>query len=459
MFDDVADVQFEVDIGQKNLNVTRLERRMRGCDAFVGLYPYPGGITENPSLADANEASRYFRLEIELAMRAGLPSIIFYDRRFHPAIRPLRGFSALPFNAVDIEPPIPTAFRVSVQTAFREFCQRLDADIKGRRAGFGARRDRNDVGLLVPRGKGGYSEAAIEAIKDVARSVARCDELIDLGAKWPPVANADLFDQLDSMDWMITDVGRKTASTGVLGLIHSRFVPAIRMVQSAGPPEPAAWRRKTGIGTMFGGLDVGYRKDIIYWRDDVRSLRTEFENRVEVALRPPKSIKTIDDARNYFRDASGKRYVFVSYSSHDYRLAEEIVAVLRGNFPTVFDYRDSDESLPPGSPWRDQIKQKIEEAHFGIILISKSYLESGHCLWEAGLFRNKFIEQKKNNDEASRITLIPVLLEVRVQVTFRRVWKTPKRVAPAQKIGRARLRGNLLGGWNAWRNKRQSQHE
>ena len=69
LFDDVADVHFEVDIGFKNLNVTRLERRIRGCDAFVCLYPYPGGIsTREPAPGDTLQASTYFRLELELAI-------------------------------------------------------------------------------------------------------------------------------------------------------------------------------------------------------------------------------------------------------------------------------------------------------------------------------------------------------------------------------------------------------
>ena len=179
------------------------------------------------------------------------------------------------------------------------------------------------------------------------------------------------------------------------------------MAQDEGPPEPAAWRRKIGIGTIFGGLDVGYRKDIIYWRDDVRSLRTELSNRVDVALSPPREeevIKTRDDARNYFRRASGKRHVFVSYSRDDFRLAEEIVAALRGSFPTVFDYRDDNKSLPAGSPWRERVKQKIKEAHFGVMLISKSYLASGYCTWEMGLFIDAALERK---DE---VTLMPVKL-------------------------------------------------
>src|SRR3954447_8546662 len=89
IFSEIADVQFEVDIGLKNLNVTRLERRIRDCDAFVGLYPFPGGQTFEPAPADALKASRYFRLEMELAARARRPGIIYYDKRYQSAIQSL----------------------------------------------------------------------------------------------------------------------------------------------------------------------------------------------------------------------------------------------------------------------------------------------------------------------------------------------------------------------------------
>ena len=189
MFDEVADVQFEVDIGLKNLNVTRLERRIRECDAFVGLYPYPNNGADKPSPEDAIKASRYFRLEIELAARARLPSIIFFDSRFRPAIRRLRGFSEKMFEPTDVQPPLRDKFRIDVKTTFQAFCKKLDVEIHARAAGFANNADRRQAGLLVPRGKGGYSEPAIRAIEDVAASHGY-DDLVDLGREWPPVADA-----------------------------------------------------------------------------------------------------------------------------------------------------------------------------------------------------------------------------------------------------------------------------
>ena len=42
LFGEIAEVQFEVDEGLSVVNVTRLERMIRDCDAFIGIYPFPG---------------------------------------------------------------------------------------------------------------------------------------------------------------------------------------------------------------------------------------------------------------------------------------------------------------------------------------------------------------------------------------------------------------------------------
>lgn len=404
MLDEIADVQFEVDSGLKNLNVTRLERRIRDCDAFVGLYPFPGAPTDEPSPGETLKASRYFRLEMELAARAARPSIVFYDRRFQSAIQPLKGFSEKTFGPHDVR-DMATRFRLEIKTAFQEFCRRLGAEIQGRAAGFEANRSRREVGLLVPRGKSGYPKSAIGAIEEVAHEVG-CSELLDLG--WPPVANARLFDQLDSLDWIFADVGPQTAATGMLGLIHSRFIPAIRMLKHGGLPAPDKWADSMDIGRLFGSLDVGYRKDIVYWRGDVKSLRTQLRDRAHVALSPPNThevIKTHEEALKYFRLATEKRQVFVSYASADHAIAQQLVSVLREHFPTVFDYRDGGESLPPGTNWREKIKSEILSAQFGILLLSQAYDNSGYCKWEGGLL--------VDGHHSRQLPLFPVLLDVK----------------------------------------------
>src|SRR5215211_8380099 len=72
-----GNLQFEVDVGVKATNVTRLEMFVRDADAFVGIYPFPSEADERPDAETALKESRYFRLELDLALRSRRPVIVF----------------------------------------------------------------------------------------------------------------------------------------------------------------------------------------------------------------------------------------------------------------------------------------------------------------------------------------------------------------------------------------------
>ena len=78
----VADLHFEVDLGTFATNVTRLERMVRGSNAFLGIYPFSGAFDVTPSREDLLRESRYFRLELDLAIRSRKPAMIFSDKRY-----------------------------------------------------------------------------------------------------------------------------------------------------------------------------------------------------------------------------------------------------------------------------------------------------------------------------------------------------------------------------------------
>ncbi len=131
---------------------------------------------------------------------------------------------------------------------------------------------------------------------------------------------------------------------------------------------------------------------------------------MQVALRPPdehEAIKTLQEALKYFRLASRKLRIFVSYAGDDRDTAEKLVAVIRGKFPTVFDYRDRGKSLPPGSRWREEIKKEILGTQFGVLLISQAYKRSGYCNWEKDLLVDAHQDRS--------MPLFPVLLDVRAR--------------------------------------------
>src|SRR5882762_8582939 len=88
LFKDLAEVQFEVDESTFSTNVTRLERMLRDADAFIGIYPFSGSSEDALKPEELRAQSKYFRLEIDLAIRSQKPAIIFYDKRFGDSIRP-----------------------------------------------------------------------------------------------------------------------------------------------------------------------------------------------------------------------------------------------------------------------------------------------------------------------------------------------------------------------------------
>ena len=92
----------EVDEGTFATNVTRLERMIRAADAFIGIYPFPGSPEEAQKPDELRKASRYFRLELDLAIRSRKPAIIFYDERYGNILKCPDDITSVPFNFREI---------------------------------------------------------------------------------------------------------------------------------------------------------------------------------------------------------------------------------------------------------------------------------------------------------------------------------------------------------------------
>ena len=101
IFHDFAHVYFEVDVGQKPICMTRLERMIQSADAFVGIYPFPDP-NEYPTREKLLEASRYFRLEQELALRSRKPALVFYDKRYGGLLAGAPPMTTHPFDFNDL---------------------------------------------------------------------------------------------------------------------------------------------------------------------------------------------------------------------------------------------------------------------------------------------------------------------------------------------------------------------
>lgn len=77
--------------------------------------------------------------------------------------------------------------------------------------------------------------------------------------------------------------------------------------------------------------------------------------------------------------------VMISYRSDDVAFVEELVAYCKSR--DVYPWLDRD-GIPPGSPWRDVLLEKLRTCDACIVVLSPRYLASEHCRMEAFVARS-----------------------------------------------------------------------
>ena len=80
-----ATIAFRVDRGITSTSTTRLERMIRDADAFVAFWSLDEAVAKDREARLKH--SRYFRLELDMALRARKPGIVFADRRYSGLVR------------------------------------------------------------------------------------------------------------------------------------------------------------------------------------------------------------------------------------------------------------------------------------------------------------------------------------------------------------------------------------
>lgn len=377
LFKEVAQVQFEVDEGKLPTNVTRLERMIRNSDAFVGIYPFPG-VPEGVSAVEAlKDESKYFRLEIDLAIRSQKPAIIFYDQDYGDLVRPPDNIFSVSFNKNEITGAGGFPSFQRHKREFIKFCEVVskrkdydDIQIAG---------EKNAVAIAFSPDPFGTSEQIAKYTSSIRRILEKYNYTDIKEISCPVSLSNNLFRLLEKVDFAIVDHGGPLAKSGLPSYLHGRFIPMIRVQQIS---ESADGGNDELERFLFNGLEVGYKKDKISW-DGKETLLRELESRIQVIRANVKRINTFEEAEKYFLSASlRKEAVFVSYSGKDVDMAKKIISALTRHYQEVFDYRDG-KSIKPGEPWIEEIYQKLKRSAIGINLLSSSYLQSGHCLHEA----------------------------------------------------------------------------
>jgi TIR domain len=395
LFSEVAEPQFEVDAGHFATNVTRLERMMRASEAFLGIYPFTDIENDPPSREKLLSASKYFRLEFEMAIRAQKLALVFFDKRYKGLFIGPTSMWSMEFDALEVTgrggSPRATHYRQTLRW-FSDMIFKAKQYLAPQPG-----RAKTGVALALPPETGekvGYSREAIDTIQSVLEERGFDDIRI---VKWPPLLDQALVTLLADVDWVIADIGDDDVGMSLLAYLHGAFVPTMRLWRVEDPLSPLP----TFARTLYGWTEVGYEKDILRWNDP-QTLLDGLSGRLVSLEAPVRRISTSQEARAYFEEASlRKEAVFLSYSGKDQDFARSLSSELRKRFQVVFDYRDG-QSIRPGEPWIQEIFDQLATAAVGIPLYSKDYLASGNCVHE--------LEQMVALSDSHKLALMPIKL-------------------------------------------------
>jgi TIR domain-containing protein len=398
LFSEQSEVQFEVDQPRGPneealaLNVTRLERMIRSADAFIGIYPFPDA-TAAPAPGTATESSKYFRLEVEMALRAAKPMLLLYDQRYGSLFNYAHGPMVRQFDAHEIVGGGMMPSADLYRRTFRTFCSQVRTGMSYAAEMTGE--PRTAVGVAVPVGgadAGAYDSTDVDAVETVLDEAGYTEVR---RVSWPPVLDRRTFNLVREVDWMLVDIGPSMIATGLPAFLHGQFMPMIRARRVAGPEtsSTSAFDR-----SLYGSVDVGYVDNVLTWSDQ-SELRERLTQQLVALVAPVTRITTLETAERYFRRASlRKETIFLSYAGEDRIMAARLSAELQKRFQSVFDYRHG--AMRGGQPWVRQIFGQLAESAAGIALLSESYLKSGNCLHEA--------EQMVALYDAGKIRLFPI---------------------------------------------------
>ncbi len=386
------EVQFEVDEGTQDgkkvpSNVTRIERKIREADAFVGIYPLPDELDASPSVEDLRKQSRYFRLELDIARRVGLPIIVFSDRRYAKTLNLSSAAHKAPFDSRELPDDVTNVAEKKFRRAIGHFYE----DVEGWVGRGGNACEERQVGMVLSDED--YDASTEDLLKKalVGWDVRRLP--------WPPQLQAKDYAELDRFDWLVLDCGRAASLTGIVPYIHACAIPTMRVRRVAseeegGGPEEAM---------MFGGLEIGYADPRKQARWQTPEQLVERVTSLNEALKHPATlIPNAEEAARYFRRAADVEVnAFLSCAGADIEFAARLAAELKKRFNDAFYYKHPGD-LTPGSEWMTEIAEKIDDAQVGIILHSRAWLESGYCEYE----RDQMIRRRADH----ALELIPVKL-------------------------------------------------
>ena len=382
----IATITFRVDRGKFSTSTTRLERMIRDADVFVGVWPLPGEPDKMWDQEELANQSRYFRLELGMAIRARKPGIVFVDQRYGKVLQTPPGIERLTYDAQEIllsaNSPSWWWLHAKVERYWRE----LRRQLAGRQ--LDAPFAEGCVGVV----SGHYDDIdAGRVTEEAVLSQGFFDPV-----RLPATLSLAGLNELRRCDFVIADVTGLEIET-MTAFLYGQSVPVLRTRRGTDQAQATVVE-----DVLFGNLTVGYRKDVTGWSTEPE-LRDGLRERLGVIAQRAVLIGDQKAATTYFSSAAKRKEpVFLSYAGEDADLAAQFATALREHFQEIFDYRQRG-SLPIGEHWQDQIARKLSATAVGVILFSDHYSQSPHCVDECRQLYDASLNE--------RAKLLPVKLD------------------------------------------------
>ncbi len=361
----LATIAFRVDRAKFATSTARLERMIRDANAFVGIWPLPGETNARWDQADLANQSRYFRLELDMAIRAHKPGIVFIDRRYGNLLQTPPDIERLTYDAQEISLSANAPSWSRLRARLKRYWRDLRPQLAGRP--LNEPFDEGRVGVVFGR----YDD--VDAV-GIAEEEVRHQGFEPI--RLPVTLSIACLNDLRRCDWVIVDIAEPKIEA-MSAFLYGQFVPVMRTRR--GTNESSA---SVVEDVLFGDLTVGYRKDVTRWSTEPE-LRAGLRDRLDVIAEPAFLVGDQAAAIDYFSSAAKrKELVFLSYAGKDAAIGKQFDVALRARFQNVFNYRELG-SLQVGEYWQDQIARKLSATAVGVILFSKHYADSGYCMDES----------------------------------------------------------------------------
>jgi hypothetical protein len=376
-------IQFEVDEGKLSTNVTRLERMIRDTDAFIGIYP----ITQsNADTYNFRDLSKYFRLELSIAVRAQKTGIIYVDNRFDSQFKPNNKILKVSYSHNDIVSKAESPNNTIFQEQFTRFTTDLECRLDFDRKYSSTIYQKQSIAVLKSKR---YDESFFDFLNALAEKHGK--ELVIYNSNQS--INEKFISQISEIDFFIVDHLEFPSHEGFL---HGAFMPMIRACYCE------VVNGRAHLNPLVDSFEVGYPKNIICWNDQ-ENFKNLLESQFTTIFSPVRRFATQKQSIDYFEKAERrKEVVFVSYAGENRDEISQFISLLKRRFADVFDYRDKGNSIIPGKPWVKEVFESLSKSSIGIPVYTEDYFKSGNCTHE-------YIDMVALKD-AGDLTILPVKL-------------------------------------------------